>query len=81
MAITLGHFWSLAVEEQLYLVWPLLAWSLPPLSHAANLHRRRGGALLLRILLVHHFGPHLWIHQLTMTRGEGLPIGSALAIL
>ena len=80
-ALMLGHFWSLAVEEQFYLVWPLLVWSLSSRLMLRICIAGAAGALVLRIFLVHHFGPHLWIHQLTMTRGEGLLIGSALAIL
>ena len=77
----LGHFWSLAVEEQFYLIWPWLVWALRPVVVLRICVVGAVCALVLRITLVSHFGPHLWINQLTVTRGEGLLIGSALAIL
>jgi peptidoglycan/LPS O-acetylase OafA/YrhL len=78
-AIPIGHFWSLAVEEQFYLVWPWLVWWLAPRTVVRLCIAGCVAALLLRVILVSHFGPHLWIHMLTATRGEGLLVGSALA--
>lgn len=77
----LGHFWSLAVEEQFYLIWPWIVWRTSPKLVLRLCVVGVACALLLRVVLVGHFGPHLWIHCLTITRGEGLLIGSALAVL
>jgi peptidoglycan/LPS O-acetylase OafA/YrhL len=75
-----GHFWSLAVEEQFYLIWPAIVWWVPERFLMRLCLAGIACAFALRIVLVGHYGPHLWIHQLTPTRGEGLLVGAALAV-
>jgi peptidoglycan/LPS O-acetylase OafA/YrhL len=75
----LGHFWSLAVEEQFYIVWPVLIWMLPE-----RLLRRicligLPFALAGRIALVHRFGWDFGVMNLTTSRIDGLLIGCYLA--
>lgn len=75
----LGHFWSLGVEEQFYLVWPAIVWMT---------NRRRlvwicaGGcvfALLLRITLnVPYHSPVIFMN--TFTRVDTLLCGAFCAI-
>ncbi len=75
-----GHFWSLAVEEQFYLAWPLLVWMLP---------RRRLAAVCLG-LVVAAFALRLGIHRttfnstaayvLTPARMDALALGALVAI-
>lgn len=80
--LPLAHFWSLAIEEQFYLVWPLVVFLL---------RRRRRllifccGAILvcpfLRAALTFHGASFYAVHQNTVCRADSLLIGGALALL
>jgi peptidoglycan/LPS O-acetylase OafA/YrhL len=75
----IGHFWSLAVEEQFYIVWPVLVWFLPE-----RLLRRLcliglPFALAGRLTLVHRYGSDFGVMNLTTSRIDGLLIGCYLA--
>ena len=79
----LGHTWSLAVEEQFYIVWPML------LLATLRLGRQRLAFLVLllvfldtpyRFLLDVNGGPmHVFVG--TETRGDALMLGCVLALL
>ncbi len=82
----LGHFWSLAVEEQFYLLWPLL------LALGLRLQLRRGwlaGVMLVgaaasaaaMALLYEPGADPSRIYYGTDTRAFGLLIGAALAVV
>jgi peptidoglycan/LPS O-acetylase OafA/YrhL len=77
----ISHFWSLAVEEQFYLLWPFVV------------HRRTPGALLricaslvvlalgFRILLAYIGASPECSYEFTCCRMDALAAGSAVAIL
>jgi len=77
----LGHFWSLAVEEQFYLLWPLVVWKLPPRSLVKICALGLLMTLALRLILVPKFGAGIWVFALTPTRADGLFVGAALAAI
>ncbi len=80
--VSLSHFWSLAVEEQFYLVWPLavfflrdikkLLWACLAFSTIA---------LVLRFYLAFHHAAYHIINCNTLCRADSLLMGAALALL
>ena len=78
---TFGHFWSLAVEEQFYLIWPMIVWLLPENGILAVCSLGLAVAIPLRIVMVHRFAEDFTAMALTTSRMDGLLVGVILAIL
>ena len=77
----LGHFWSLAVEEQFYLIWPLCVWLLISQKLARVAVGASVIALVVRIFWVLQTGPSQAIVLATVTRMDALLCGALGAIL
>jgi len=76
----MGHFWSLAVEEQFYLLWPLAVWALDRKWLLRLAAACFVGALALRI--VTPFGiDETAVYVLLPTRMDTLAAGAFLALL
>jgi peptidoglycan/LPS O-acetylase OafA/YrhL len=77
------HLWSLAIEEQFYLVWPILVARFSNLSLLRVVAVALVGSLMLRGLILAGFLPlhPIKVYVLPFTHCDGLLIGSALALL
>ena len=78
---TIGHFWSLAVEEQFYLMWSLCVWLVPSRYLGRICAATFVGVLALRVGLLWHGGPSQAIVENTFTRMDTLLAGAACAII
>src|SRR6185436_17365386 len=76
----LGHFWSLAVEEHFYLLWPVLLLFIPRRWHVAVVLSVLLAVCPARIATAMHWGP--WAaYTLTWSRLDALAFGGLLAML
>jgi peptidoglycan/LPS O-acetylase OafA/YrhL len=76
----MNHFWSLAVEEQFYLVWPLVVWHTSRKTAMRVAGCAIVGALVCRIALA---GAGVWwlaTYFLTPCRLDALAVGSVVAL-
>jgi peptidoglycan/LPS O-acetylase OafA/YrhL/lysophospholipase L1-like esterase len=82
----LGHLWSLAVEEQFYLIWPWLLWIALRLRRpgtklaAASLLLAAASAVAMALLYRPGYDPTR-VYEGTDTRAFALLIGAALAFI
>jgi peptidoglycan/LPS O-acetylase OafA/YrhL len=74
--LALNHLWSLAVEEQFYIVWPAIVAVLPRRALRALCLALILSAPILRLVL-----PPIAAYTLTIARADALAMGGLVAIL
>ena len=79
--ITMDHFWSLAVEEHFYLVWPLVVWLLSRRAAIGACFVMIAGAFALRLWLYLKQVDSMAFYHLTPCRMDELAIGALLALV
>ncbi len=86
LPLEIGHFWSLAVEEQFYLLWPLVVFFVR--SRRALIRiciAVIAAAPFLRLLLVLVMPTHIlaneFLYRMTFSQADGFLIGGLVALL
>jgi peptidoglycan/LPS O-acetylase OafA/YrhL len=73
-----NHYWTLAVEEHFYLLWPLSVW----VFSTRQLRFFLGGLIILApIVRIALLSQNLGTYYFTFARMDGLALGSLLAVL
>ncbi|ADB18424.1 acyltransferase 3 [Pirellula staleyi DSM 6068] len=76
----LNHFWSLAVEEHFYLVWPLVIFSLSRTWAMRVCLATAVAATIARVVWIKAGGNMVAVEVFTLLRLDALSIGSFLAL-
>jgi len=76
-----AHFWSLCVEEQFYLLWPLVVLLCGPRTLVKVCVATAVVALVVRCALVAAHFPHEALYLFTVCRMDALTLGAAAAAL
>lgn len=77
----LSHVWSLAVEEQFYLLWPLIVWLLPRRSLINLCVAVVVCTPLIRLGLRESGMPPITAYEFTIARWDALAAGALLAVM
>ena len=75
----LSHFWSLSIEEQFYLVWPILVLWIPVRRLGAVCAGLAAASCGLRCLAAFQGAPPEALHRLTIFRLDALALGGLAA--
>ena len=76
----LPHFWSLAVEEQFYLLWPLAALGLEPRRLLQVCIAVAVVSLVCRVVMVAMALPTETVYVSSLSRMDALALGGAVAV-
>jgi peptidoglycan/LPS O-acetylase OafA/YrhL len=77
----IGHFWSLALEEQFYVIWPCIVWFLSPRRLLSLSFAMLGGALIARLVFnaIAQTGFEFYNYS-SFTRYDELLFGAIVAV-
>jgi peptidoglycan/LPS O-acetylase OafA/YrhL len=75
----LSHFWSLSIEEQFYLVWPILVLWISPRRLGAACGILAAVSCAGRCYAAFHGAPPEALHRLTVFRLDALALGGLVA--
>jgi peptidoglycan/LPS O-acetylase OafA/YrhL len=77
----IGHSWSLAIEEQFYLIWPLLVYLLSRRTLARVCAITAVASAFVRVLFFVWHGSWFWMFCSTPARLDGLALGALMAVI